>query len=175
MSDVIDDLSDTQSLIIDLCSTGGGHDEVSIAIAGHFTDQRRLVGSKFARSYLGDTDAVEIWVEPADTTPYLNPVAVIGGVETASAAETFLLTMKSLPQVTLVGESSNGILSDVLEKTLPNGWEIWLANEVYLDIQGQSHEVNGVAPEVEAPVFSLEAIDTGYNPAIDAALQALGY
>lgn len=175
MNDVMRDLRDTQALIIDVRKNGGGHDEVSFEIASRFMDQSTLVGSKYARSYQGETQPVEVRVQPAEGTPYLNPVAVIAGVETASAAETFLLAMDTLPQVTLVGENSNGILSDVLEKTLPNGWEIWLANEVYLDSAGESHEVTGVASEVEAPVFSLQAIEAGYNPAIDTALQVLGY
>lgn len=175
MDDVMRDLRDTQALIIDVRKNGGGHDEVSFEIASRFMDQSTLVGSKYARSYQGETQPVEARVQPPEGTPYLNPVAVIAGVETASAAETFLLAMDALPQVTLVGENSNGILSDVLEKTLPNGWEIWLANEVYLDSEGESHEVTGIAPEVEASVFSLPGIEAGYNPAIDAALQVLGY
>lgn len=175
MADVMVDLGNTQAMIIDVRKNIGGHDTVSKAIASHFIDQTTLYGSKLARSYMGDTAIVESYMEPASASPYLNPVAVIAGVQSASAAESFTLAMKSLPQVTLVGENTNGILSDVLEKTLPNGWEIWLANEVYFDHLGENHEVTGITPDVEAPAFSLEAIEEGNNAAIDAALTALGY
>lgn len=174
MANAMDDLRDTQAIIIDVRKNFGGHDTVSKVVASHFVGQRSLYGSKLARSYMGDTATVEAFIEPVES-PYLNPVAVIAGVETASAAESFTLAMKAQPQVTLVGENTNGILSDVLEKTLPNGWKIWLANEVYFDHLGVNYEVIGIPADVEAPVFSLEAIAAGYNAAIDAALQVLGY
>lgn len=175
MDDVMADLGGTQALIIDIRKNIGGHDSVSKSIASYFVDHTTLYGSKLARSYMGDTAIVESYLEPASTSPYLNPVALIAGVESASAAESFTLAMKSLPQVTVVGENTNGIMSDVLEKTLPNGWEVWLANEVYFDHLRQSHEVTGIAPDVSAPVFSLQAIEAGNNAAIDTALETLGF
>ena len=47
--------------------------------------------------------------------------------------------------------------------------------DVSFDHLGQNHEVTGIAPDVEAPVFSLEAIEAGANAAIDVALEQLGY
>ena len=174
MPQVMADLENTQALIIDVRNNIGGHDDVSQVIASHFVAETTLAASRFARTASGNSETVEAWIEPADETPYLNPVAVITGVETASAAETFTMTLKSLPHVTQVGENTNGIFSDVLEKTLPNGWEIWLANEVYLDSNGVNHEVTGLTPDMEADVFSLEGIEDGRNIAIDAALEVFG-
>jgi len=162
-------------LIIDVRINGGGHDEVSLAIAGYFTDQTLLAVSKRARSFAGETNMKDAFISPAIDTPYLNPIAIISSSDTGSAAETFLIAMSALPQVTLVGENSNGVLSDVLSKTLPNGWEIGLSNEVYTDFQGINYEVTGVEPDVFAEPFSLVAIEQNTDLAIDAALEALGF
>jgi C-terminal processing protease CtpA/Prc len=72
-----------------------------------------------------------------------------------------------------VGEPTNGVLSDELGKSLPGGWEYSLSNEVYFDHLGENHEVTGLPPHVSAPVFDLEEIKRGRDPAIESALQLL--
>ncbi|CAA6819924.1 MAG: Peptidase family S41 [uncultured Thiotrichaceae bacterium] len=173
MPDVLSDLANTDALILDIRSNPGGQDEAALAIASYFVQQRHLFGSKQARSSAGDTNVQEAWIEPASDNPYLKPVILITGEATGSAAEVFTLAMRSLPQVTHIGETTAGMVSDVLEKTLPNGWEIWLANEVYFDSDGVNHEGTGIAPEVAVSTFSLEAISAGQNAALDTALQLL--
>jgi C-terminal processing protease CtpA/Prc len=175
MKHVLNDLQDTSALIIDVRVNGGGEGAISLAIASYFADQKRLAVSKYVRSYKGNTDPIDVYLEPANTNTYTNPVAVIGSPDTASAAEIFLMTMSTLPYVTLVAENSNGIHSDILSKSLPNGWEIGLSNEVYTDYLGVNHEVTGVPPVVQAPTFSLEAMAEDSDPAIDASLETLGF
>lgn len=175
MKNALSDLENTSGLIIDVRNNGGGEDAVSLAIASYFSDEQRLAASKFSRSYAGNTAVVEAYINPAMQTPYLQPIAVIGASDTSSAAEIFLMAMSALPNVTLVGENSNGILSDLLSKTLPNGWEISLSNEVFTDYQGVNHEVTGVPPQVRAATFSIEAIEQNRDAAIDAAIATLGF
>jgi len=175
MPTVMTDLQNTSAMIIDVRANPGGEDVVSLAIASYFTDMSRLAVSKFARSHAGNTDLINALIEPANDAPYLNPVAVLASPDTASAAEIFVMAMSALPQVTLVGESTNGILSDTLSKSLPNGWEVSLSNEVYTDAFGFNHEVSGVPAQIDAPTFSLEAIEQNRDAAIDAALTSLGF
>jgi C-terminal processing protease CtpA/Prc len=95
---------------------------------------------------------------------------MIVGADTASAAEVFAIPMHRLPQVTVIGERTAGILSDILQKPLPNGWFVGLSNEVYLDAQGVSFEGTGLTPDIEVPVFRLEDIEAGIDPALEQAL-----
>ncbi|MEA3406306.1 MAG: S41 family peptidase [Pseudomonadota bacterium] len=169
----LDQFSSTHAMVVDIRNNSGGMDEVALRMVAYFLSNRQQFGSKFARTAYGEFNHQQAWVEPATDSPYLNPVILITGGATASAAEIFTLAMKSLPQVTQIGESTSGMLSDVLEKELPNGWGIWMANEVYQDINGQSFESIGIEPEQEVLTFSIEAINSGKNPAIELALQLI--
>jgi len=57
--------------------------------------------------------------------------------------------MHELPNVTSVGTSTYGSLSDTLVRLLPNGWLFSQSNEVYESPQGDQYEVVGVPPDVE--------------------------
>lgn len=173
MDRVMRDLRDTEAMIIDVRFNGGGDDAVSLAIANRFTDKRRLAMTKTARSYRGETPRREAYLVPEGDAPYLKPVAVIAGPDSASATEIFVIAMRALPQVTHVGEPTNGILSDELYKSLPKGWEFSLSNEVYYDHTGVNHEVKGIIPQIQVPVFSLKDIKTGQDSALEASLKAL--
>ena len=167
-------LQDTQGIIIDVRFNGGGYDSVSLAIANYFTDKKRQVLSKKVRYWAGETETVNASIEHANDSPYLHPVVVIASQDSASAAESFLMIMKSLPQVTLIGERSNGVFSDVLSKVLPNGWDFTLSNEVFYDAQGINYEAVGVPPQQSVTVFSLSDIDDSKDKAIEKAMQMFG-
>jgi len=168
-------LADTPGLILDLRFNQGGFDAVSITIANYFASERVRVISKTARGHAGETDAIDAYLTPVDAHAYTQPVAVISGPDTVSAGEVFLLATQALPQFTRVGEASNGAFSDILTKTLPNGWELGLSNEVYRNHAGENFEVRGIPPDVAVSVFSLADLEAQRNSALEAASNTLGY
>lgn len=170
MDQAIADLSNTSHMIVDVRLNGGGLDSIALNFAQRFTSERQLALSKTARSRDIESAPVQAFLEPPATGAYLNPVSVLISTDTASAAEIFAISMNQLPQVTLIGENTEGILSDILVKPLPNGWIAGLSNEVYLDAQGSSFEGAGVSPDIESPVFRIEDIRNGADPALDIAL-----
>ena len=62
-----------------------------------------------------------------------------------------MLALRELPNVIVIGESSYGILSDMLSRSLPNGWVITLSNELYVTLSSISYEGDGVPPDVYVP------------------------
>ena len=176
------DLKDTRAIIIDIRFNTGGTDILSMMIVNRFADQRRRVLSKYTRdSTTGNTNGVEnntpqvhAYTTPV-SNPYTKPVAVLSSRFSFSAAEIFLISMSALPHVTLIGDPSGGGLSDILEKELPNGWEVSLSNEIYLDYLGRNHEVSGVPMDINAPAITPADLVTGKDSAIEAAIQSFGF
>ncbi len=64
--------------------------------------------------------------------------------QTASAGETFDLASQNVPNSKRIGSNTEGILSDILSKKLPNGWEYELSNEIYEGSHGINYERNGI-------------------------------
>lgn len=153
LTQVLTSLQDTEGLIIDVRTNPGGYDAVSQLIVRNFLDTERSLYTKQARSESGRTAPVDISLTPVDNA-WTKPVVVLTSRMTTSAAEVFSLMMAQLPQVTMVGEPTQGAISDVLEKSLPSGLTFELVNEYYLDANGNWYEVSGVPVEVEVPFGS---------------------
>ncbi|MBE8718299.1 serine hydrolase [Cellvibrio polysaccharolyticus] len=167
------DLADTDAIIIDNRFNGGGYDDISSELVRYFLSKPQAVLQKQANNRLATTDLISLNLTPAATT-YSKPVFLINSKLSVSAAETFSIMMKSLPQVRLLGEASNGALSDMLPVTLPNGWLLTLSNERYLDMQGNSYEVTGVPVDIETSVFSRQDFALSRVQAYDKALSLVG-
>jgi C-terminal processing protease CtpA/Prc len=91
-----------------------------------------------------------------------------------SAAEIFSLAMMALPNVTRVGTPTYGILSDSLEKQLPNGWSLGLSNEVYVAADGNLYEGRGIPPNIEVKAQTGGSFHERMRLDIDTALALIG-
>jgi hypothetical protein len=167
-------LSDTQGMIIDIRSNGGGNDYISLAIASRFTDSAFTAYKKYAREGSGYTSAREVTVSPSENVTYTNkPVALLVSTNTASAAEVFAMTMSQLDHVSVVGESTQGIFSDVLSWVLPGEHVVGLSNEVYVTPADEWLEGEGVAVDVQQAYFSLTDRQQQKDSGIEKALALL--
>ncbi len=83
--------------------------------------------------------------------------------------------MKDLPYVTMVGDNTNGVFSDILSHTLPNEALLGLSNEVYTDAKGKVFEAIGVGPSEEnrVPLFSNDDFIKEKDSGIDLAIEIL--
>ncbi|MEM6327413.1 MAG: S41 family peptidase [Bacteroidota bacterium] len=162
------DLADTDALLLDVALNQGGSDAVGLAIAGHFANAPSPGLTKTAHG--ASTLAPQVVrVRPTTGVRYLKPVTLLTTDVTLSAAETFTLQMRALPTVTHVGEVTRGALSDVLFKSLPNGWTLQLSNEVYRDGDGVLWESRGITPDVPITVFTSGNLE-GYPKALEGLL-----
>lgn len=143
LDEIFSDLQTMRTVIVDLRINAGGFDRASQLIAGRFADQRRLAWQKRASCPGGLTPRQKQFVTPAKPG-FSGPTWVLTSPLCVSAGEILTLCMRALPRVTTVGESTAGILSDNLIKSLPNGWELSLSNEIYEDHEGRCFEAVGI-------------------------------
>ena len=148
MEKVIEDLEDSDQIILDVRFNGGGQDAVGLEILGHFNEQRRKVASKTTKIPSGFTEEYSIYLDTSKN-PYTKPVYLLTSQQSASATDFTTLASLQLPNFVRIGSHTQGALSDALEKTLPNGWQLSLSNEIYYDINGKCYESVGIAPDYE--------------------------
>ncbi len=148
LDSIMKDLQNTEALIIDVRFNGGGKDEVGMAVLERLNNKERIVFTKKGKMGNGYTPVNKV-TQTAWPNAYSKPVYLLIGPESASATEIMALSSLSLPNIKRIGSNTEGVFSDVLDKSLPNGWEFGLSSEVYLDLKGNNYEGIGIAPDVE--------------------------
>jgi hypothetical protein len=167
-----------RALIIDLRLSFGGDDRLGLAIAARLTAREYMAYAIQARSdpvvpnrY---TPAQPVMVRPAKQPVFSGPVVELIGPITMSAAETFTQAlMERTPRVLRIGENTQGVFCDVLDRHLPNCWNFGLPNAVYRTSDGLAFDVVGIPPDITVPVFLDKDIAAGRDPAMDAAIRSL--
>ncbi len=141
-----------RSVIVDVSINSGGYEYLSRYLAGRFYDARR----EAYRAYAGDAKShlpQIFFIEPEGQSQFIGPVYLLTSSETVSAAETFVMAMRARDEVVHVGEATRGALSTKLAKLLPNGWELMLSNQIYLDHEGWLWEANAAPPHLPIRMF----------------------
>lgn len=151
LDSAIDLFQRAKRVIVDVSSNGGGGENLAKRVAERFARQRTTGLYKYAGDARGDKPQA-IAIVPSSGKRFLGPTYVISSSETFSAAETLVMYMAALDNVTHLGRPTGGALSDVLMRRLPNGWRLGLSNEVYLDANRRAWEGIGVPPEIALAV-----------------------
>ena len=161
---------DVTAVIIDLSINIGGHSFPAIDIASRFAEHPTLAYSK--RAYdAKDQAAFAIQVPVSKDAHFYGPVYLLASCVTVSGGEEVVLALNALPNVTFIGENTRGAFSDILDKPLPNGWNLALSNEIYTDHNGISWEGNGIQPDIAITVFDRDNPFTGHKQAVEWVMQ----
>jgi C-terminal processing protease CtpA/Prc len=153
------DAEPLRGLVIDVRNNEGGDDPLGVEIASRLTAGRYLAYTKVARNNrdgpLHFTAPQEIWVAPSTRPGFRGNVILLTGPDTNSAGETFTMALMGRePPIARIGLNTQGVFSDVLGRTLPNGWSFGLPNEVYRTKEGKSFDGTGVPPDLRANFFA---------------------
>lgn len=166
---------DKEALILDIRFNHGGNDSFSLKLAGRFTD-KKYVG--YHRQYRNGvlhnsfSDLKTEYVKPRGKTKFLKPVILLTNDKTVSAADVLALIMRELPQVTIMGENTNGSFSDIYSRRLPNGWKVNLSNQRYFSADTINYEGVGVPVDIEVK-NSLADVMAMQDPVIERAIREL--
>jgi carboxyl-terminal processing protease len=169
------DFPDFDGVIIDLRDCPGGDDDIAIAIINRFCDRRRVAFHRQTKigPHEDDLTSLKTWhIEPEGAVQFTGPIVLLTCDSVFSGGEAFALAIKQLPQVTIVGDHTNGIFSYELEKKLPNGWRYTLSYQKYFSADMVCYEGKGVPADIE--LFNTRSdIEAGTDLLITRALEVL--
>jgi len=176
--DAIFEDSGLKALVIDVRLSFGGDDGLGRIIASRLTNRRYLAYSIQARSDPTDTDkwspANSVYIDSSSRPGFRGPIVELIGPITMSAAETFTQAlMGRIPPVTTIGENTQGLFCDPLERHLPNGWTFSLPNAIYRTADGRAFDVQGITPDIKIPLFADEDVAAREDPAMAMAVRLL--
>lgn len=174
LDQALQDLRHTDALILDVSNNTGGSGEVALDIAARFADQRRFVLTLQVPGAYGISPQ-PFYVVPGGRYRYSKPVFLLTSDATISGGEWLTMAMRILPQVTQVGQATQGILSGDYAKGLPNGWVLQTSVGVTRDLHGINYEVVGVPPQQIMEVYpsSPTATDREFDQGRVNAVQRL--
>ena len=163
---------DTQGLIIDVRSNGGGSNFAAKIIPGHFTTQRYAAEQWLYKSGKAWNDFSEpywLYIEETGPVKYLRPTIVLTNRGSYSSANSFVNFMRYLPTVTLMGDTTGGGAGVPRPCMLANGWEFYTVDTKCLDVQENQMEL-GIAPDI---YVEMDDNNPGVDEILERALERL--
>jgi hypothetical protein len=162
IDDVLQQFKNTNGLIIDVRWNSGGNSVNAETVAGRFADQKRLYMTFCSKNGPGRNDFSawrELSIEPRGGFQYTKPVVVLASRATCSSAETFVMAMKVLPQVTIVGDTTGGGVGNPIFRELPNGWTYRMSTGIAATADGTIMEGRGIPPDIQVQTTVADSIN----------------
>lgn len=175
LSYILASFADCGGLIIDIRDNGGGLLTSAETLVRRFITVPCTVGYIRHKTGPGHNDFSEPYPvtyspAPAGQISWSKPVAVLTNRSCYSAANDFVMAMKALPQVRIIGARTGGGAGLPFSAGLPNGWNVRFSACPMTDAAGNSVEA-GIDPsdgfEVHSPA---EELAVGRDNILDFAL-----
>ncbi|HEY3873912.1 MAG TPA: S41 family peptidase [Candidatus Kapabacteria bacterium] len=172
---VLSYLQNTKYLIIDVRANAGGSAFAGETLEARFMPQGTIVNFTQTRYDGIYTDLSS----PAPTTEmyahlplWQKPIALLTDRSTISCGEWFTMAMRSLPNVTVIGDTTQGAFSGRLDRELSNGWQYSMSFEKISDANHICHEGVGLIPDIEIYVKENQRVDSP-DTVLDRAIEFL--
>jgi carboxyl-terminal processing protease len=172
---VIGQFAGARAVIVDVRDNPGGTGRAAELVAARFADRTRhymRVQTRYGPKRDDLTPAEYRNVAPDGKVQFLGPMVLLTNRITASAADGFVLAMRVLPHVTVVGDLTEGALSAQFPDRLPNGWTLFVAFKVARDNNGVNWDGIGVPPDLRIANTAAD-IAAGRDRVLEFALQLL--
>lgn len=158
LDDVLAYLALCRGLIIDIRNNGGGDLTTAELLAARFVHEKTLVGYMQHKTGTGHSDFSDMepqYLEPSRNIRWHKGVCVLTNRSVFSAANTFAVMMRALPNVKIVGDHTGGGSGMPMSNSLPNGWSVRYSACPMYDRDRQQTEF-GIAPDIQVSIGSSE-------------------
>ncbi|HEX8546607.1 MAG TPA: S41 family peptidase [Cytophagaceae bacterium] len=155
LDSIINHNINAKGIILDVRNNLGGSIATLINLMGTFTSapESRFITYALVKEKVGPLEdsyglqqAYPIF-KNAYTT-YTKPVALLTNRYSISAAEHASLAMRKISKGFIVGDTTFGATSFIVQRTLPNGFSYTSVNSITTDPQGKIYEKIGVPPTI---------------------------
>jgi carboxyl-terminal processing protease len=168
-------LADVRALIVDVRDNPGGQLSNALTVASRFADRDRTCAFLRFRDGPSHDDLSPpepLVVSPQGPRQFRGPVVVLTNRKSTSAAEVFVLAMRTVPNVMIVGDSTAGGSGSPATRELPNGWTYRFPIATFSDEGQASFEETGLVPDIWVR-GSAEELVAGRDAPLDTALAVL--
>jgi C-terminal processing protease CtpA/Prc len=173
---ILRDIGHHQAIIIDMRNNSGGEDNIGAEIAGRFIQEEKLLYTVQERNGPQHTDfagKTEYFSRRVGAENFNKPLVVLTDQVTISAGEVMLLYLKSIAQVTQIGDVTSGDFSDTgMRRFLPNGMQYRYSIMKFLLPDGTSLDGVGHVPDIYAR-NSVDDIAAGNDVVLERAFTFL--
>ncbi|MCD4769706.1 MAG: S41 family peptidase [Bacteroidales bacterium] len=170
---IISDLKDAKTIIVDARFNLGGADAYSVRITERFAKERKIVLSKqaFYSGKLSPKLDYEVNPDNKNLFEQKSVYFLISGL-TVSGGENLAIAMSSIPNVTFIGETTMGALSDMQTRHLPNGWIFTVSNEIFYSHDNKNYEIIGFEPDIRVKM-NQKAFKNGIDNILERAIEII--
>ena len=154
LSVMLMNLKETKGIVLDIRNNGGGILTAAEKLASSFTKEKIHCGYIQHKTGKGHDDfshPEKLYLNPSEGTKWLRPVVVLTNRSVYSSANYFVMLMRELPHVAIVGDTTGGGSGLPFNSTLPNGWNIRFSACPILDREGR-HTEFGIEPDIKIDI-----------------------
>lgn len=176
ITDLLELYRDHYGIIIDVRDNGGGSDSNSKTVASQFTEISFIYSYYRYKNGPGHNDFTEWYVKtlnPADERGWAKPVALLTNRRCFSSCEDFVLSMREIPTVTVIGDTTGGGSGNPINRELPNGWSYRLSRWQSTTLGLRLYEGRGLNPKIPVWITESDSLN-GRDTILDRAIEELG-
>ena len=163
-------ISKCKGLVLDIRNNGGGMLTSAEQLASHFTEKKMHCGyikHKTGKGHDDFSSPEPLYLEPGNGAIWLKPVVLLTNRGVYSSANHFVMLMRSLPHVLVLGDKTGGGSGMPLNSTLPIGWGVRFSACPILD-SGMNDTEFGIAPDTTVHITS-DDWNSGRDTMIESA------